>query len=342
MKYKHRFIRIIVLFCLLFIYDYAYTATRSIYIRTFNIGRGLSKSDPIGDRIKDYISEVIVAKGGYTITSDDEVRQVMAQEEGLMSMQTCYDDTCVKKLMQSLRTDLIIYGVVSLEDGRYHVTAKMLDRRTGTVKLTRVKSLEFKDKNKLKMASIDLANYLTEGKKIDMARYDDAYQAVIDAYEKKNPTGLSAYFLYFKPSKAPFKTYYDSLMGGGLEYYFKFNDYLSFGPGIYYVTGDDTSGNVTVSLNSYSLSCRAGYSLLGFIYPYIGITGRVTWYNERGYDKSASYTGYGGDAFAGCSFIVWRTLTIWADYSLSLVKLNDEGSTDISVSAIRAGVMYGF
>jgi hypothetical protein len=319
-----------------------YAVEKSIYIRPFVVTKGLPKGDTLGERVKDYISEVIVAKGGYSITSDEEVKQVIQQEEIRMSIDKCDDDACIKKLMESLRTDYIIYGTVSFEDERYHVTAKMLDRSTGTVKLSRVKSLQFKDKNKMKMAATDLANYLTDGKAIDMARYDDAFQAVIEAYEKKVPTGLSAYYMYFTPSKTPFKTYYDTLMGGGLEYFYKFNYYISMSGGLYYIQGSDTSGDVKVSLNSYSVGVRAGYPFQGFVYPYIGLNARVTWFNEKASGDSASFVGYGGDAYAGCAFIVWRTLSVWADYSMSIVKLNDKASTDISGSAIRVGVMYGF
>lgn len=133
-----------------------------------------------------------------------------------MSVEVCYDDACIKKLMESLQTDFIIYGTVSFEENHYNITAKMLDRSTGQVKLARVKSLRFKDKDKFKMASLDLANYLVAGKDIDMKRYDDAYQDVINAYEKKVPTGLALSFIYFQPSKKPFKNYYDSLMGDHL------------------------------------------------------------------------------------------------------------------------------
>jgi hypothetical protein len=344
MKYNTQ-IRIIALvgfICFMLVSLSAYAANKTIYINQFVKLEGFSKTDPIGDRIKDFISEAIIANGGYSMTSDEEVKQVMKQEEIRMSLDTCNDDACVKQLMESLRTDLIIYGTVSFEDNRYHITAKILDRSGGTVKLARVKSLQFKDKDKIKMAAYDLAQHLAAGKEIDMSRYDDNYQAVIKEYEKNVPEGLSAYLMYFIPSKAPFKTYYDSLIGVGLDYYMKFGNYLSAGAGLYYVSGDDKSGKAQVSLNSYSISGRAGYPLLGSVYPYIGLSGRVTWFNEKGAGRKANYSGYGGDAFAGCAYMISQTLSVWADYSMSIVKLNDSGNTDISGSAIRVGMMYAF
>lgn len=347
MKYKTQVLTLTGFIYFMFVSLAVSAPNKSIYIKSFVVQVGLSKTDPIGERIKDYISEEIISRGGYSLTSDEEVKQVMTQEEIQMSLETCYDDACIKKLMESLRTDYIVYGNVSFEEGRYHITAKMLDRSSGTVKLARVKSLQFKDKNKLKMASADLANYLTEGKEIEMNRYDDAYRAVTDTYEKKVyeknvPVGLSVYYMYFIPSKSPFKDYYSSLMGGGLDYYHKINYYISLAGGFYYVRGSDDSGKVNVSLNSYSITGRAGYPLYGFVYPYISLASRFTWFNESSSRKSTNFIGYGGDASLGCSFIVWRTLALWGDYSVSIVKLNDKGSNDISGSAIRVGVMYSF
>jgi len=316
---------------------------KSIYIREFSVEQGLKPNDPTGKRIKDYISETVVDEGGYTIISDDEVKQIMKQEEMKMAIDSCDDDACIKKLMKSIRTDFIIYGNVSFDNRNYHVTAKILDRAGDTVKLARVKTLTFKDADKIKMASVDLARYLIDGKSIEMERYDDAYQAVIEAYEKKIPAGLSAYYLYFKPSKTPFKTYYDSLQGGGIDYYYNFGYYLSVFGGVSYMQGSDNmSGDATVSLNTYTMGGRFGYPLFGFMYPYIGLGGSAAWYNERIPGDAANFMGYGGSGFAGCAFIVWRTLTIWGDYSMNIMKLNDEADSNVSGSVIRGGLMYAF
>lgn len=316
---------------------------KSIYIKEFSIDQGLKYDDPAGKRIKDYISEVIVDEGGYTIISDDEVKQILKQEEIKMAIDSCDDDACIKKLMKSLRTDYIIYGNIGHDKKNYHVTAKILDRAGETVKLARIKSLTFKDYDKIKMASVDLARYLINGKAIEMERYDDAYQAVIEAYEKKIPAGISIYYMYFKPSKSPFKTYYDSLQGGGLDYYYNFGYYFSIFGGVSYMQGSDNmSGDATVSINAYTLGGRLGYPMFGFIYPYIGFGGSSAWFNERVPGDKASFTGYGGSGFAGCAFIVWRSLTLWGDYSMNYMKLDDDEGTDVSGTIIRGGLMYKF
>lgn len=327
---------------MLFYYPASAASNKTIYIRPFVAGKGIVKSDAIGEKIKDFISEGIIDRGGYSLTSDEEVKQVMKQEEARMAFDACYDDACIRKLMESLQTDFIIYGNVSFEDGRYNITAKMLDRSTGKVKLARVKSLQFKDRNKLKMASLDLADYLITEKTIDMKRYDDAYQDVISSNEKRVPAGLAVSFVYFTPLKSPFKDYYDSLIGGSLDYYHKINDYLALGAGVNYVQGDDNTGDVTVSLNSYSIGVRAGIPLAGFLYPYISLSAEGIWFNEKGTSDSVSYAGFGAVASAGCAVVLIKQLSIFADYSYSYQKLIDDAGNDISGTVIRGGAMYRF
>lgn len=316
---------------------------KSIYIREFSIGKGLKKDDPAGNRIKEYISETVIEDGGFSIISDDEVKQILKQEEIKMAIDSCSEDACIRKLMKSIRTDFIIYGNIGFDNGSYNVTAKLLDRAGDVIKLARIKTLSFKDVKKIKMASVDLANYLIKVKPIDMKRYDDAFQEVIEAHEKKVPEGLSVYYMYFKPSRTPFKTYYDALQGGGIDYYYRFGNYLSaFGGVSYAQASDNISGKATVSLNTYSIGGRLGVPLSDFMYPYIGLGGSLAWFNERISGDMANFTGYGCSGFAGCAFIIWDTLTLWGDYSVSIMKLNDGDGTDVSGTAIRAGLMYKF
>jgi hypothetical protein len=157
------------------------------------------------------------------------------------------------------------------------------------------------------------------------------------------PEGFSVYYSYFIPLKKPFRKYYDSLDGAGFDYYMRVGSFFSAGAGISLLSGNDNNWeNTNVSLNSFSLSGRIGYPFFGLVYPYMGVSGRITWFSENSAYKSAEYTGYGGDAFAGCALILSQQASIWADYSISFVWLNDKGRTDIRGSVIRGGVMYAF
>jgi len=341
-KYILTFTNIAALSCFIFISVSATAANKSIYIKPFSIENGIQETDSIGVRIQNYISEDIIDKGGYSLTSDEEVKQVILQEELRMSLDVCSDDSCIKKLMESIRTDYIIYGNVSFEDSQYHITAKMLDRTDGVVKLSRVKSLSFKDKGKIRMVCTDLANYLIDGKTIDADRYSDASYELVRPTVIKSPEGLAVSFIYFKPAKDPFNYLYDGLIGGGLDYVYSYNKYFGISGGVYYVQDKNTSGDVIVSLNSYSIGLRAGIPLIRFLYPYVGVSGRVTWFNERTEQESFSFTGLGGDGYAGCAFMIGSNFSLWGDYSISVVKLNDDEKTDISGSVIRGGLMIAF
>lgn len=321
----------------------AAVSNKSIYIKAFTAGDGMKTRGSIGEHIKDYISEIISERSGYTIISDDEVKLIIKQEELHLAIDSCSDEACIKTLIKSLSTDYIIYGTIDYLGGKYYITAKIIDRAGDTIKIVRVKTLVFRDENKIRMASADLARYLTDGRDIDMERYEDDYRNEIHTKEKPLPAGLSVYGIYFTPLKKPFKTFYDSLLGGGADYIRPLNNYYSLFGGISYIQGNDNiSGKATVSINNFSIGGRAGFPTLGFIYPYIGAGAVAAWYNERASGNSNSFLGYGLNVFAGCTFMILNNLSAWSDYSYSFMKLNDSENTDISGTIIRAGLTYKF
>lgn len=148
-------------------------ALQTIYIKPFAIVQGVAETDPIGNQAKDYIAEYIIEKGGYTIISDDEVKQVINQEELEMSLTGCYDDACIKKLMQSIKTDYIIYGTVSYIENKYYVTAKILDRTSGTVILSRIKTIKFVNRDTVGIASKAVGEYLITGDDTALKNIDE-------------------------------------------------------------------------------------------------------------------------------------------------------------------------
>ncbi len=148
-------------------------ARKTIYIKPFAIVQGLPAKDTAGDLVKDYISEEIIATGSYSITSDDEVKQVIEQEALKMSLDACYDDACIKKLMESIKTDYIIYGNISLVDGKYFITAKILDRTSGRVVLARVKTIKFKKRDYMERGSKALGEFLITGSQDSLRDFQD-------------------------------------------------------------------------------------------------------------------------------------------------------------------------
>ncbi len=135
--------------------------------------QGLPESDPAKHLIKDYISEIIIEKGGFSIISDDEVQQVMKSEELKMSLDVCYDDACIKKLMQSIKTDYIIYGSISLVDKKYFITAKILDRTSGSVVLARVKTIKFTKRDWIEKGSKALGEFIVTGSDVALKEFEN-------------------------------------------------------------------------------------------------------------------------------------------------------------------------
>ncbi|TAL38983.1 MAG: hypothetical protein EPN93_02585 [Spirochaetes bacterium] len=145
---------------------------KAIYIKPFGIVQGIPLTDPVGNHIKDYISEKIIEQGTFFITSDDEVKQVIAQEELKMSLDACYDDACIKKLMENIKTDYIVYGTVSNVDGLFYITAKILDRSTGRIELARVKTVKFRERDYLEEVSKLMGSFLITGDASGIARFE--------------------------------------------------------------------------------------------------------------------------------------------------------------------------
>ncbi len=344
---KTRFILACACVCAVLVSAQALSAApKTIYIKPFSLVKGLPATDPAGNLVKDYVSEAIIEMGGFAIISDDEVKQTLQQEELRMSMDICYDDACMKQLMQSIQTDYIIYGTIALDEGRYTITAKMLDRSGGTVQLARVKTLEFKGKKRIKVASHDLAAYMVKEKSIRMERYageesegDDEYQVVV----LKTSSAVSLSYNYFMPFATPFKDYYDGLNGISTAYYRVIGVYTSLVAGANFLTASDNkTGNASVSLTSGFAGIRLGMPVLGILYPYAGILAKGTWFREKGQAETANLLAYGVDGFAGVAVNVWENISVFADFRAGWAQAKDKAGTSLNGGTINIGTMYGF
>ena len=129
---------------------------KTIFIMSFNKIEGISPADPIGNDIKDFISEIFVDSGRYSLMSMDEAKEVIEQTEKL---QACTTDACMKDLIRSIKTDCLLYGNVMKVKGRYMVYAKMLERVRGrsVVRMRRGRQVVFPDRRYIERASHTLA-----------------------------------------------------------------------------------------------------------------------------------------------------------------------------------------
>jgi hypothetical protein len=334
-----------------------FAAVKTIYIKPFTMIEGFKRTDPVGNLVKDYVSEYIIEnfKNKYAIISDDEVRQVLAHEELRMTLDACYDDACMKQLMKSIKTDYMIYGTVSFTAGKHIITIKMLDRSGGDVRVGRVKTLDFKNRLKLKMASKDLAAYVISGKEIDMENYIEADEKeLLKRAMAAAPHGLSFAYRFFMPLTNPVKTYFKFHHGGALEYSGAFGKYAAiFGGGEFvYGTGkSDTqllitifgrgyknSSRMTSLFNSYYIGGRFGYPVSPNFYPYIGVAAKGTWYRHTYGGTVKNHFGVGADGSAGFAFTIKEVVAFFIEFRAGWGMVFDKNKTDISGMGCSVGL----
>ncbi len=282
--------------------------------------------------ISDLLRSDIVDTGRFVIVERSQMEAIF-KEQGLQ-MTGCTDNSCAVEIGKLVSANKIILGEVNMLNNSTIITVRVVDVAKGVAEFsTSEKTENINEIDKTVKSLVEKLTLRMTGKR-----------PVEETEDVKNiPSGLSIYYSYFKPAKTPFKTYYDSLMGGGLDYYYNFDNYLSVFGGISYLQGSDNlSGKATVSLNNYTIGGRIGFPFYNVVYPYIGAGGIVTWYNERSSASSASFAGYGGEGFAGLAITFGRKFSIWGDYGMSMEKLDDKNKTDISGSTIRGGVMFAF
>jgi hypothetical protein len=338
----------------------AFAAVKTIYIKPFAIMDGFKKTDPVGNLVKDYVSEYIIesGRGKYSIISDDEVKQVLAQEELRMSLDACYDDACMKQLMKSIKTDYMIFGTVSLTAGKYIVTIKLLDRSGGDVRVGKVKTIEFKNRLRLKMASKDLAAYVINNKAIDMENYME--QEEVEALKQKAvaPKGLAFSYRFFMPLTAPLKKYGKFFHGGALDYTGALGKSVSlFGGGTFlYGTGKsgtsvsmtplglglNGSSKIVSYINSYYFGAKFGYLVSEYFYPYVGLALKGTWFRYTFKGSAHDYAGVGADGSAGFAFTIERKVSLFIEFQGGWGMLLDKGKTDMSGIGAAGGLMINF
>jgi TolB-like protein len=134
---------------------------KRIVIREPKIEHGLSPFEAMSKRIKDYLSEILLERG-YLITPEDEIKRA---EEKLKFTSDCFfmkfDNRCLKKILTITNSDYIVYGTISLEDEKYQLTLKMMDRAG---KIQRYKTFQFRDKSRVRQHSQSIADYIVHGK----------------------------------------------------------------------------------------------------------------------------------------------------------------------------------
>lgn len=336
-------------------------AVKTIYIKPFSVIEGFKKTDPVGNLVKDYVSEYITEsqRGNYAVISDDEVRQVMSNEELRMSIDACYDDACMKQLMKSIKTDYMIYGTVSFTEGKHVITVKLLDRSGGDVRIGRVKTLEFSNRLKLRLACKDLAANVVAGKRIDMDNYIEAEEK--EAMKRvlgSAPYGLSIAYRFFTPLSAPANSLLKYYHGAALEYAGAFGKYAAlFGGADCLISSGKTKPEfvmtvlglgykgaykVTSILNEYYIGGRFGYPATAGFYPYAAVAAKGAWYRYTYRGSAKNHAMVGVDGSLGFAFPIRDVAAIFVEFRGSWGMLLDKAKTDMSGIGAGAGLTIQF
>jgi hypothetical protein len=144
----------------------------------------------------------------------------------------------------------------------------------------------------------------------------------------------------FIPSNGETADLYSRYHGGSVGYAYPMNSYLSAVGRISYLKSENGEYSATMSFNSYQAGARAGFPVLGFMYPYVGISLKGTWIYEKGKTESAHFFGYGTDAAAGLAFLISDAFTIYGEFAYSFGRVTDEKDTDNNGKLLSTGVMY--
>ncbi len=134
-----------------------------VYIQDFVMEEGFPATDTVGKDIKNLLVEVFQAKTSYEITEDQTVEAVLEEEQRAQGLNKCSDEACMRALMERIDSELMVYGRVKKVDGKFHITAKMLDRSTGVARLSRIRTLKFKYEDMFERAIRALGLYLVSG-----------------------------------------------------------------------------------------------------------------------------------------------------------------------------------
>ncbi len=144
------------------------TSKKLIFVKNFVNDGGMSDVEALkygkdGKDVKDYVSEAIIGTGLYRIKKDVEALNILkaSKQEKMLG---CDDDKCMRQIMQTIKTDLLIYGSVRKDGDVLVIKGKILDRSGARIELARVKTIRVRDMGAIPSISKNLGLYLISGK----------------------------------------------------------------------------------------------------------------------------------------------------------------------------------
>jgi hypothetical protein len=118
--------------------------SKMVYVRDFNIEEGYSANDQIKYRVREIIQESFQRDNRYEITADDDIAVVIEQEEKAMSIAKCTSDACIRKLMEKINAEVVVFGRVRKINDYTYITARYMDRSSGVPRVSKIRTIKYK------------------------------------------------------------------------------------------------------------------------------------------------------------------------------------------------------
>ncbi len=156
--------------------------SKMVYVRDFNIEEGYAANDQIKYRVREIIQEVFQRDNRYEITADDDIAVVIEQEEKAMSIAKCTSDACIRKLMEKINAEVVVFGRVRKINDYTYITARYMDRSSGVPRVSKIRTIKYRHDDYLEKGVRALGEYLVTG---DDDSIDDFMDSVYNREEEE-------------------------------------------------------------------------------------------------------------------------------------------------------------
>jgi len=151
-----------------------------VVVFPFETGDKLAEDGTISGEISDYISEVLINRGGYSLISVKEL-----SKEGEKDVAIQAGSAGLIKLMKQYDIDLAIQGTVSMKNKKYLIKGTAVTSDPEAVMSGREVSLSFPRRRYLKNASYSLTGALTEKESDHISDIIEDFNSAIQKREKQ-------------------------------------------------------------------------------------------------------------------------------------------------------------
>jgi hypothetical protein len=192
--------------------------------------------------------------------------------------------------------------------------------------------------NEIKITTLAEADARPEDKKYVMSSVKNK----IGVIYWEVPSGLRIAYTLGTPLCSKFSDNYDLFNGVDLSYLYFFNNNISMASGLNYLYGEKAEEGAAMHQSSFSLGMNFGIPVIGFIYPYAGLSLKGLWFHEEGRLQTADFGGMGVDGNAGISISYFEKLGFFMEYNCGWAMVFDKSYANASMMSLKAGMYYRF